>query len=319
MKKRIVKCFALFLSAALALTACGGGGAQEVRLTFATGGVAGTYYPLGGEMAAVVNNHTNLNITSVASGASADNVQQIGNGDAHMAIVQNDVMSYAFYGTGFWEDRPTITNMATLMSLYPETVQIVVAADSDINSIEDLAGNRVSTGAVGSGVEANALQILGVHGLSPDDMTVLHLGFGDSANAMRDRQLDAFFVTAATPNAAVLELAVSRDLRILSIAPDKIAALMNSYAFYTQVTVDSNDYTFLTEPVQTIAVQATLIASTDMDEQVAYDIVKTLIEKADEISHGRGAYILAENAVQSISVDFHPGAARYFREIGVLN
>ena len=315
--KKLVILLALILCVSMFLGACENA-AQEVRLNFATGGVAGTYFPFGGEMAAVINNHTNIQVTVNASGASADNVQQIGNGDSQLAIVQNDVMSYAFHGTGTWEGRPTITNMATLMSLYPETVQIIVPADSGIYSVYDLAGKRVSTGAVGSGVEANALQILGVHGLSPADMTVLHLGFGDSADVMRDRQLDAFFVTAATPNAAVLELATSRDLRILSIEPDKIATLMNNYAFYVEVTVDSSDYTFLTQPVQTVAVQATLIASTAMSEQVAYDIVKTLIERAGEIAHPRGAYISAYNAVQSISVDFHPGAARYFREVGAL-
>jgi TRAP transporter TAXI family solute receptor len=317
MKKRVLMFLVLLMSVVMLFAACDNA-AQEVRLNFATGGVAGTYFPLGGEMAAVINNHTNIQITVNASGASADNIQQIGNGDSQLAIVQNDVMSYAFHGTGTWEGRPTITNMATLLSLYPETVQIIVAADSGIYSVEDLAGKRVSIGAVGSGVEANALQVLGVHGLSPNDMTIMHLGFGDSADVMRDRQLDAFFVTAATPNAAVLELATSRDLRILSIAPDKIAALMRDYAFYVEVVMDSNDYTFLTESVRTVAVQATLIASTSMSEQVAYDIVKNLIERAGEIAHPRGAYINAYNAVQSISVEFHPGAARYFREIGAL-
>jgi hypothetical protein len=134
---------------------------------------------------------------------------------------------------------------------------------------------------------------------------------------MRDRRLDAFFVTAATPNAAVMELATSRDLRILNFAEDKIEELIRRHPFYVRVPVEG--YTFLTETVYTVAVQATLVASIDMDEQVAYEIVRTLIENAGNIAHARGAYITPENAVQSISVEMHPGAARYFREIGVLD
>jgi hypothetical protein len=308
---------ALLLCMPLVIASCGDD--DDVRLTFATGGTAGTYFPLGGEMASVINNNTSIQVTAVASNASADNIQQIGNGDAHIAIVQNDVMSYAFNGTEIWTENPPVTNMATLMSLYPETVQIIAAADSGINSIEDLVGKRVSIGDIGSGVEANALQVLGVHGITTDDIVVSNLGFSASADAMRDRRLDAVFITSGTPNAAVLELSTGRDLNIIPIAQDKINELLSKYAFYVQVAITSDEYSFLSQTVSTVAVQATLIASTSVSDQSAYNIVKALIENAGDISHARGAYIIAENAVKSISVDLHPGAARYFREIGVLN
>lgn len=307
----------LLFAALFAFASCGEGG--DVRLNFATGGVTGTYYPLGGAMAAVINANTDISLTVMATNASADNIRQLAAGDAHIAIVQNDVMSYAFYGTGFWPAGEEVTNLATLMSLYPETVQIVVPADSDIYSVADLRGNRVSIGAPGSGVEANTLQILAAYGLSTDDITVFNLNFSDSANAMRDLMLDAFFITAATPNTAIMELSTSRDLRILELSEAAIQSLLANYPFYVRVTVDSRDYDFVTSPVNTVAVQATLIATTDMDDQHAYDIVRTLIENQADIGHARGAYITPQNAVQSISVDFHPGARRFFQSIGVLN
>ena len=317
--KRKLLFLALIISMMLILASCNDD--ANVHLNFATGGVAGTYYPLGGAMATVINNRTNINVTTMASGASVDNIQQIRAGDAHIAIVQNDVMSYAFTGTGIWAaaEREPVTNMATLMSLYPETVHIVVPANSGIYSVTDLRGRRVSIGDIGSGVEANALQVLEAYGMSTSDITVINLGFAPSADQMRDGALDAFFLTSATPNTAVMELSTARDLRVLNLSDDAINHLLSNHAFYVRVRVTADDYTFITEPVNTVAVQATLIASTDVPEQVAYDIVKALIEGQAEIGHARGAYINAQNAVQSISVDFHPGARRFFREIGVLD
>lgn len=295
----------------------------NARFIMATGGVAGTYYPFGGAMSTVINNHTGLDVTITSSGASADNINQIGVGDADIAIVQNDVMYYAFTGTSIWADRDTVTNMGTLMSLYPETVQIVVLADSGIYTVADLAGQRVSVGALGSGVNANASQVLAAYGLTFDDITDFHLNFADSAAAMQDFNLDAFFVTAATPNTAVAELSRNRDLRLVPLTEQGIANLMAEYAFYVRVTVtDADGYDFITEPIQTVAVQATLIASLDtVSDDDAFEIVRALIQNQPEVTlgHARGAYISLYNAVQSISVPFHPGALQFFREAGILD
>ena len=357
MKKRIALCIALLLSALIILAACnGGGGGQQVtdptpppatepptvvpdnnngedptdewvqaptmRLIMATGGTAGVYYPLGGGMAGVISNLTNLQVTANASGASIDNIRQLALGDAHIALAQNDVMYYAFTGTSIWEDDPvgTVPNLATLMTLYPETIQIVVMADSGIYSVDDLRGQRVSIGAIGSGVEANALQILAAYGLTRDDITAIQQGFGDSADSMRDGLLDAFFVTSGTPTSAVVELGTARDLRILSLTDAAMTSLQADYPFYVRVEITNAEYSFITEPVQTLAVLATLVTTTDLDEQVAYDIVRAIIEgQADvELAHARGGNISPENSVYGIGVPLHPGAARYFREIGVL-
>jgi TRAP transporter TAXI family solute receptor len=231
-------------------------------------------------------------------------------------------MYYAFTSTSIWEDRDPVLNMGTLMSLYPETVQIIVLADSDIESVADLAGQRVSVGALGSGVMANASQVLAAYGLSFDDINDFHLNFADSAAAMQDFNIDAFFVTAATPNTAVAELSRNRDLRILPLSEQGMANLMGEYDFYVRVTVTSADYDFVTEPVETVAVQATLIASLDtVSDDEAFEIVRSLIQNQPDVlaGHARGAYISLYNAIQSISVPFHPGALQFFQEAGILD
>ena len=303
------------LGTLLFLAACGDAGTQ---LNMATGGATGTYYPLGGAMAAVIGDRTNINITVMASGASADNIQQLSVGDAHIALAQNDVMYYAFTGTGIWA-TPPVTNLATIMTLYPETVHIIVRADSGLYSIADLAGQRVSIGAIGSGVEANALQLLAAYGLTTDDIAVNNLGFGDSADALQDGVIDAFFVTSATPNTAVDSLSTSVDLRVLGLSDAAINHLLTTYDFYDLYVVNSDSYSWVQTPVNTVAVQATLVTTTNLDEQVVYDILTALFEGQSEIGHARGQEFTLQSAVQAISVDLHPGAVRFFTARGALD
>jgi len=321
MKKRIVACFAMVLSVFLLLSACGGGGQQATRLIMATGGTGGTYYPFGGVMAGVINNTTDLQISPNASGASVDNLRQIAAGDAHIALAQNDASYYAFTATEIWSEFEAVTELRALMALHPEPVQIVVLADSGIYSVEDLAGRRVSIGDIGSGVEANSIQILGVHGITLDDISVFNLGVGPSADAMREGSIDAFFFTAIAPTAAIMELSTRHDIRLLSIDDARIAMLEAAYPFYARKYLDSENYAFLTEPVQTVTVHAQLIVSANMDEELAYTIVRAIMEGRDAIieGHRAGVYIEPVHSATSVSVPLHPGALRFFQEIGVLD
>ncbi|MCL2224431.1 MAG: TAXI family TRAP transporter solute-binding subunit [Defluviitaleaceae bacterium] len=313
MKVRLVMFFA-----SLIILLAGCERTEDVSLFMATGGIAGTYFPLGMAMADVIYENTGIDIEVVASGASRDNIRQIAAGRVQLAIAQNDIMSYAFHGTGIWNRYDAVTNFSTLMTLYPEIVQVVVAANSDIFSVDDLAGRRVSIGDVGSGVEANAIQILDVHGLTRNDIYPVNMGFSDSAEAVREFRIDAFFVTSAAPNAAVMYLASHKDVRILPMSDDVIRLLKSRYPFYTESVLDSTDYPWITEPISTVAVHATLIASDDVCEQVAYDIVRTLIENRADINHPMNVNITMQNATQSISVDFHAGARRFFESRGGL-
>jgi TRAP transporter TAXI family solute receptor len=286
----------------------------------ATGGTGGTYYPYGGALAQVINAKTEyISITVNATGASAENIQQIGGGLAELAIVQNDVMDYAYNATNTWTSD-AVKEMSTLMSLYPEICQLIVAEGSGIETVADLEGKRVSTGDVGSGVEANAIQILEIYGLTTDDITQEHLSFNDSADAMKDGTIDAFFVTAGVPNTAVMDLQTARDIAVVDLGDDYIDQLIEKYPFYAKVILTEADYSFLTEPTATVGIQATLVCAPSLDEQVAYDIVKAIVEGKEDVvkAHQKGTYIDPEYAVQGVSVPFHPGAEKYFKELGVL-
>jgi len=293
---------------------------ENVYLTMTTGGTGGTYYPFGSALGSAIEAATDyIKVNIIASGASIENIMLIGDNLAQLAIVQTDVIDYAYNATFIWEDD-AVTNMRMLMSLYPEACQLVVDSDSNIYSVADLAGKHVSTGNIGSGVEANAMQILGAYGLTIDDIEQEHLSFTFSADAMRNKTIDAFFVTAGVPNEAVMDLQQSCDIRIIDLDETVIDELVAKYPFFTKVTLTGDDYTFLETPVNTVSIMATLIANSDLDEGVVYDVVKSIIEGKDGITaaHAKGELISPESAVVDAGIDFHPGALRYYREIGVL-
>jgi len=207
-----------------------------------------------------------------------------------------------------------------LMALHPEPVQMVVFADSGIYSVEDLVGRRVSIGDVGSGAAVNAVQVLNAHGLGLDDINVFNLGAGPSAEAMREGSIDAFFFTAIAPTAAIMELATRQDIRLLSIDDARIEMLTSNYVFYARKVLTSENYSFIREPVQTVTVHAQLVVLESMDEQVAFEIVQSIMENTDSVieGHRAGSYIQPEHSATNVSVPLHPGALRYFREAGIL-
>lgn len=318
MKKRVLSVLSAGLLAAVLLAACSGSG-KPASLSIATGGTSGTYYPLGGGMAQIFTEHV-VNTTAEATGASVENMQLLKDGEVDLALVQSDIADYAAKGTFMFAEEGAIENIRTIASLYNETIQIVAAADSNIRSVEDLAGKRVSIGAPGSGTEANALQILEVHGMSESDLgQVERLSFGDSTSYIQDGTLDAAFVTAGTPTSAVSELAATKGVRIVNIADDKIAALIEKYPYYAEQTIEGGTYTGFDETVKTVAVKAQLVVRSDLAEDMVYRLTKSLFENLDELSsvHQKAAEIQPESALEGVSLQVHPGAARFYEEIGI--
>ncbi len=293
--------------------------ADAVSLKMATGGTTGTYYAYGGVIANILNGKLgSLQLNVQSTGASKANIFLIDDGEADVAIVQNDVMDYASKGTDLFEEDGAIESFSAGAALYAEVCQII--SSGDIKSVEDLKGKRVSVGDAGSGVEFNARQILNAYGISFDDIEVNNLGFGDSADALKDGKIDAFFCTAGAPTTAITELATTNSINLLGIDDEHAAALQNDYAFYTQYTIPGGTYKGVDDDVVTVAVKATLIVSDKLSEDVVYDLVKGLFDNKDAITagHAKGAELDPAYAVDGISVKFHPGAEKYFKEAGVL-
>lgn len=289
--------------------------ADKIFLNIGTGGTAGTYYPLGGAIAEILNSKlSNVNATAVSTGGSVANINMLKENSVQIAFVQNDVAYYAYNGIEFFQDKK-FTGMKALCSLYPETVQIVTLANKGIKTIYDLKGKRVAVGAAGSGVEVNARQILAAAGLTYKDISVQYLSFADAANGLRDGTLDVAFLTAGLPTAAVRDIASQKDIMLIKIPDNIVKDLIAKYPFYIKTVIPKDTYPKVSEDIQSLAVLAMLVVRDDMTDDLAYSIVKAIFENLQrlEVAHQMGKFIKKENALFGISIPLHPGADKYFK------
>ncbi|MCR5188763.1 MAG: TAXI family TRAP transporter solute-binding subunit [Treponema sp.] len=316
--KKILTISAALLAAALIFSGCTGSSQKDYIL--ATGGTGGTYYPFGGAIANIWNTKIeNMNVTAQATGASAENLRLINKGEAEFATVQNDVMDYAFHGTDMFAGEK-LENVMTIGTMYPEVIQIAVSESSGIKSVADFKGKRISVGDAGSGVEFNAKQILEGYGLTFDDIKKSNLSFKESAEGIQNGTLDGCFITAGVPNSALQELAFTAGLILIPVSGPEADAICSKYSFYTQTTIPGKTYKGTDEDTPALAIKATLAVSAKLDEETVYQMTKTLFENLDELgqAHAKGKEVSAEAAVTGVSVPFHPGAEKYFKELGLL-
>ncbi|AJC74320.1 C4-dicarboxylate ABC transporter substrate-binding protein [Pseudothermotoga hypogea DSM 11164 = NBRC 106472] len=287
-------------------------------LTIATGGTAGTYYPLGAGMADIWNkNIKGMNAMVQSTGASVANVNLLKNKEVDLIFVQNDVAFYAYNGVEmFKEPFPQLRGLATL---YPETVQIVALADRGINSVYDLKGKRVAVGAAGSGTEVNARQILAAAGITYNDIKVQYLSFAEAANNLKDGNIDAAFVTAGHPTAAIVDLAAVRKIVLVPVPDEIIASLQKDYPFYVKIVVPAGTYKGVDVDVITVAVKAMLAVRAEMPEDLAYQLLKTMYANQKRLieAHAKGELIIPETGKEGMSIPLHPGAEKFFKEMGL--
>jgi len=287
-------------------------------LTIATGGTAGTYYPLGAGMADIWNkNIKGMNAMVQSTGASVANINLLKNKEVDLIFVQNDVAFYAHNGVElFKEPFPQLRGLATL---YPETVQIVALADRGINSVYDLKGKRVAVGAAGSGTEVNARQILAAAGITYNDIKVQYLSFAEAANNLKDGNIDAAFVTAGHPTAAIVDLAAVRKIVLVPVANEIIASLQKDYPFYVKIVVPAGTYKGVDTDVVTVAVKAMLAVRAEMPEDLAYQLLKTMYANQKRLieAHAKGELIIPETGKEGMSIPLHPGAEKFFKEMGL--
>ncbi|MDY4525517.1 MAG: TAXI family TRAP transporter solute-binding subunit [Treponema sp.] len=315
--KKFLKISSLLLVAAVMLVSCSKNAKKDYIL--ATGGTGGTYYPFGGAIANIWNTKVeNMNVTAQATGASAENLRLINKGEAEYAIVQNDVMDYAYNGTDLFAGEK-LANIMTIGTLYPEVVQIAVSKDSGIKSVADFKGKRISVGDAGSGVEFNAKQIMEGYGLTFDDIKKSNLSFKESAEGIQNGTLDGCFVTAGVPNAALQELAFTAGLTLVPVDGEAAKKICEKYGYYTQTTIPGGTYKGTDDDTPALAIKATLAVNSKLDEQTVYEMTKALFENLNELAtaHAKGKEVSAKAAVTGVSVPFHPGAKKYFKEIGL--
>ncbi len=329
MKKRLVVVLAVILAfTSVFFTACGdnkpaetpdaSGDISTVKINVGTGGTTGTYYGFCNVISTVLKEKTGAQLTIQSSGASKANILDIDDGIVDMAIVQNDVMDYAYNGTSLFENDGAIKSFSTLGAVYAEVCQIVARADSGIKTVADLKGKKVSVGDSGSGVEFNAQQILGAYDITFEDIDKQNLSFQASADALKDGKIDAFFCTAGAPTVAITDLSTTTGIVLVEIDAEHLAKLQKDYGFYAAYTVPAGTYNGIDKDATTVAVKATFIVSNDLSEETVYQLTKAIYENKDNYVHDKAKEMSLEYAVESISVPFHPGADKYFREVGAI-
>ena len=287
------------------------------KLTFTTGGSAGTYYAYGSVLAQYVSTNSNLDVTAITGNGSQSNVNDLDAKAVDLAFCQSDVMSYAYSGTNLFAESGAITSFSVVADLYLEQVQIVTT-NPDIKTVDDLRGKIVSIGAIGSGVYFNALDVLGVYGITVDDITPVYQSFGDSAESLKDGKIDAGFIVAGAPTTAITDLATSKSVYLVSLDDEHIAELLKISPYYSEYTISADTYG-LAADAKTVAVGAVLLARDDVSEDDIYTFVSTIFENAAAIAeqHGKGADLDLSFASSITDVPYHPGAAKYFAEKGI--
>ncbi len=291
------------------------------RISIATGGTGGVYYPLGGGMAALISkNIPDTEATAEVTTASVDNVKLLHGNRVGLAFSLPDTAWDGY--SGVIKGLPHKANIRALMALYSNFMHIVAADGSGIKSVADLKGKRVSTGSPGSGVEVKGLRVLEAYGLTPKDFkSQERLGAAESAGALKDRKIDAFFWDGGLPTGAVLDLAATPGIKINMIAHgDAIPKMVAKYGpLYFASNIPKGLYKGIDEDTPVAAATNLLIANEKLDENLAYQITKLLLEHtADLVAvHKAASEISLKNAVVGSPIPFHPGALRYYKEKGL--
>jgi TRAP transporter TAXI family solute receptor len=310
------------IAAALACIAPVAGAQQKtVRLSIATGGTGGVYYPLGGGLANVLSKGLpTVDATAEVTSASVDNIKLVGAGKADLAFSLADTAADGFNGTGKFKEKVPIRSIAVL---YANKSQWVTVEGRGIEKMQDLKGKRISTGAPGSGTETIALRILEAYGIDPDkDVKREKLSVAESVNAIKDKKIDAFFWSGGVPTAAVTDLAATpgTTIKLLDHA-EAIPKLVQKYgSLYVKGRIPAKSYPGQVKDAQVADVWNVLVVHEKMDEKLVYDIVKTLFErKADLVAvHSEAANLdLSAQYGGGTPIPFHPGAIKYFAEKGL--
>ncbi len=309
---------ALIGAAALIAVGLGTQALAQDQLSIATGGTGGVYYPMGGGLAEVINNHVEgYSATAEVTGASVENMGLIATGDADLAIGLADTVQQAHSGTGRFEGQqlPMIRGLA---SLYANMVHIVALEGSGIATLDDLRGKRVSIGAPGSGTEVNTAAILEANGITYDDIDEQRLNFNETADALANGDIDAGFWSVGAPTSSILNLATTQNIVIIPLSEEELAAAAAADATFTVTTLPGGTYTGVDEDTVVLGIPNVLTVSSEMSDDLAHAITSAMFENIAEMQavHPAANQTTVEFTLNATPVPLHPGAIRYFEEIG---
>ena len=310
--------------------------AQEMRFfRIGTGGVAGTYYPIGGLIADIISSPPGarpcdkggscgvpgLVAIAQSSNGSVANVDAIKSGELESGFVQSDIAYWAYTGTGIFKDQGKVENLRAIANLYPESIHIVARKGAEIGSVRDLAGKRVSLDEPGSGTLVDARIILEAFGLSEADIQAEYIKPSPAVAQISDNQLDAYIIVAGYPTGSVAELASSVGADLVPIDGPEVETLLQNYQFFAKDLIPDGTYEGI-GATPTISVGAQWVVDAAVDEELVYGITKALwhdtARQLLDNGHARGQSITLETALDGVAIPLHPGAERYYREVGLI-
>jgi len=291
-------------------------------LTIGSGATTGVYFPVATGMAKMINDAgQGVRANARSTGGSVFNVNALATGELDAAVAQNDIVYYAYRGTGIQAFQGKANNkLRTMAVLYPEVLHVVARRDAGINSIADLRGKRVVIGDLGSGTEQTARQVLEAYNLGFDDLgQALRVSPAQGINLMQDKRADALFYTVGVGASAISQIAQTVDVKVVPVGGNQAASLIKKYPFYVRFNIPARSYRGVGATVPSVAVQATLVTTTAVSEDTVYKAMKASMgnQAALEALHPSLGAFSYDKAVKGLPAPLHPGAVKFFREKGV--
>lgn len=318
-----------FLKRSIAVTAvavvafAGTAVAQQQFITVGTGGVTGVYYPTGGAICRLVNESRDehgIRCSAESTGGSVFNINAIRAGDLNFGVAQSDQQYNGYNGVGPFEDAGPFEDLRFVFSVHPEPFTLVVRADSGIESFEDLVGKRVNVGNPGSGQRATMELVMERYGWTMDDFALAsELPSREQAQALCDNQVDAFVFTVGHPSGSISEPVATCDAQLVNVDSDIIGEIVEEFPYYFWATIPAGMYNN-DEDITTFGVGATFVSSTATPDDVVYTVVKAVFDNFEAFKGMHPAYaaLTPEGmATAGESAPVHPGALRYYEEVGL--
>jgi len=317
LKKKLMVLCAVAIMISTCLTGCK---MNSGKIRFGSAGIGGTYQIFGDTFANLISSKSKkYNIEVKTTAGSAANLRLLSKDYIQMAVAQMDLINDAYNRTGIFENDKKYQGYRAVASLYTEACQIVVPADSDIQSMDDLEGKKVCIGEEESGTEQNALQILNAYGLNERLVDTVNLNYTDAAKKLKSGDIDAFFCTAGVQTTVINELSKQCKIRLVSLDQKGVSRLKKSYKFYTEYTIPAGTYVNQTKEIKTVGVKAVLLASDKLSEDTVKDITQILFKNQQQIQYALPVDISLDEttAVAGITIPFHDGAAAYYKQHGI--
>ena len=296
--------------------------AAPTFISVATGGTGGAYFPIGAGLADIINKKlTGYNAAAEVTGASKINCINVNDKKSDIALVLGDTLSYAYKGEKLGGFAKPLTNLRVIANIYANTIQIVARKESGVTKLTDLKGKKVSVGAPGSGTEINARQIFAAAHMSYHDFgRTDYLSFSESADQMKNRAIDVTLISSGLPNPGILDIATSQEITIVPIEGELLKVLDKETPFFVPAVIPKGTYKGQDHDVSSVGIPNFLIVRADLDDKTVYEITKAMFENLDRLvqAHAAAKGITLENATKGLPVPLHPGAAKYYREKGLI-